>query len=165
MQKKPTNIALFLTLFLSNFCLVAQHAITISAFSYHPARKTTDGKTFNEFNPGASYRYFFNTKNQSALRFAEAGYYYDSGFHHAFYASAGYQWKLAEKFFFGAAALVIKTKNLNSGKATFGAVPIVSYKVTRSVLLNLIIIPNIPPNEYLTFGFTATYAFPRKRQN
>lgn len=117
----------------------------IFGLSYHPDRAGTRVSNLdNELNIGLGLNHEFHSDDRG-IAVVEAGFFRDSGSNWAKFAGVGYQYKLGDRWRFGADLLAIHSSTYNSGIPFIAPIPRVTYDIGKpgAVRLNAVFIPKI----------------------
>lgn len=128
----------------------------VFGLSYHPDRAGTRiSHLDNELNIGLGLGYKLYEDNLGVVA-SEAGFFKDSGRHWAKFAGIGYQFKITDRWKFGADLLAIQSPTYNFGDGFVAPIPRLSYDL-RIVKLNMIYIPRYKEfNRYAAYGLYFT---------
>jgi hypothetical protein len=128
----------------------------VFGISYHPDRAGTRiSHLDNELNVGLGFGYKLYEDNLGVV-VSEVGVFRDSGRHWAKLAGVGYQFKITDRWKFGADLLAIQSPTYNFGDSFVAPIPRLSYDF-RVVKLNMIYIPRYKEfNRYAVYGLYFT---------
>lgn len=101
--------------------------INIYGLSYHPDRKDSSGRTFNEFNPGVGLNYIALEKSRGIFQL-DAAIFKNSGGKATQYIGAGYRYKIGRGFSAGGEFVYFHSSTYNNGDGALGMIPLVAYR-------------------------------------
>jgi len=112
----------------------------IYGLSYHFDRKSIEGESFNEFNPGIGINYVYKLSNRNAL-FFESGFYNDSFQNIAKYFSIGYKFDLIkDRLLIGIPLTLYNSASIDERKWIFAPLPILSVRY-KMLVINSVYLP------------------------
>lgn len=131
----------------------------VFGLSYHTDRGGTRVSHLdNEFNVGLGLNYEFHNDARGVAGL-ETGFFRDSGRNWAKFAGTSYQFKLGERWRFGADLLAVQSETYNKGRGFVAPLPRLTYDF-GAVKLNAIYVPRVPQyNRFAAFGFYFTLPF------
>jgi len=126
----------------------------IFGLSYHPDRQGTKVNHLdNNLNAGLGLGYRLH-ENARGVTNIEAGFFHDSGRNWAKFAGVGYQFKLGDRWLFGADLLAMNSPTYNKGHSFIAPIPRLTYDF-GAVKLNATYIPKV--QKYNDFAAYAIY--------
>jgi hypothetical protein len=129
--------------------------INIYGISYHPERRDSNGRKFDELNPGVGINYIALEKSKSIFQ-VNAGIFKNSGGEAAQYIGGGYCYKIGKGFSAGGELVYFHSSSYNNGNSTLGIVPMASYR-RNSLSFTLLYLPKYKNiNRNMAFGFYGT---------
>jgi hypothetical protein len=132
--------------------------INIYGLSYHPDRRDSAGKSFNELNVGIGLNYALYETHRSIFPI-EGGIFKNSGGDVAKYIGAGYLFKFGRGISAGGEAVYFDSKTYNNGHPAFGIVPMVSYRY-KPLSFTVMYLPKYKNiNQNAAFGLYGTVHF------
>jgi hypothetical protein len=151
----------FLFLFISSTLWAGEWGLNLHGLSYHPDRRDSEGKKFNEINGGLGANYIFHNSHHT-LAVTEAGFYVNSQSNLTEYASLSWRYKLGTRWSLGAGASFFYSPSYNHGDPFVAPFPVLAFRVKRLALQSIYFPKYKKANENSVFGLYATIYFPRK---
>jgi hypothetical protein len=131
----------------------------IFGLSYHPDREGSRVSHIdNELNYGLGLNHQFYGDDRG-VAVVEVGFFKDSGSNWAKFAGVGYQFKLDDRWRFGADLLVLHSETYNRGNTFIAPIPRLTYDIGKpdAVRLNAVYIPKLSDiNLFAVFALYVT---------
>lgn len=122
-MKRKSLLVVFLLSFLTIPSRAGDFGINFYGLSYHFSRTTSDGRSFNEFNPGLGVKYVFLQANRSMF-FCEGGIFSDSEKNTARYAAIGYGFNFIDSLLsLGLTVGPYRSRTLNNNQTLLAVIP------------------------------------------